>query len=170
MMNKQEVIERLEEKKSSFNSWEHLVRNRAFDDALDIVKQIDEPEKTVVPRCVADFITNEQRSCSTLSEAIDNMDMRDEGEVTNWFYDNSETFAKAWIYGYEIKKEKLYTVEIPNPGSPLHFVLCKYGEGEVRITYYNSDNWRDYKCVQLTESEIKQDFEWAWKFRKEVEE
>lgn len=77
---------------------------------------LNEPEKPVVPRCVADFITSEQRSCSTLSEAIDNMDMRDEGEVTSWFYDNSETFAKAWLYGYEVEKGKQYGEAIPYVG------------------------------------------------------
>ena len=66
--------------------------------------------------------------------------------------------------------EKLYTVGIPNPRATLHFVLRKYAEGEVCISCYNSDDWRDYKCVQLTESEIKQDFDWAWKYAKEVED
>ena len=28
--------------------------------------------------------------------------------------DNQETFAKAWMYGYEIEKEKLYTARIKN--------------------------------------------------------
>lgn len=27
---------------------------------------------------------------------------------------NQETFAKAWLYGYEIEKEKLYTVKFSN--------------------------------------------------------
>lgn len=80
---------------------------------------LNEPEKPVVPQFVADFISSEQRSCSALSEAIDNMDMRDEGEVTSWFYDNSETFAKAWLFGYEVKKEKLYRAKNRHTGEYL---------------------------------------------------
>ena len=57
-MNKQEVIEKIEKGKSNFNAWEDLVRNRAFEDALIIVKKIDEPERPVVPQFVADMIVN----------------------------------------------------------------------------------------------------------------
>ena len=110
-MNKQEAIEKIEKlegltiKDKDFNLDIEMIPKG---DVLEIIEQIDELEKPVVPKYVADFISSEQRSCSALSEAIDNMEMRDEGEVTGWFYDNSETFAKAWLYGYEVEKEKLY--------------------------------------------------------------
>ena len=95
-------------------------------DVLEIIEQIDEPEKPVVPKYVADFISSEQRSCSALSEAIDNMDMRDEGEVTSWFYDNSETFAKAWLFGYEVEKEKLYRAKNRHTGEYLCYCFKFY--------------------------------------------
>lgn len=44
-MNKQEAIEKIEKRKSTLNGWEELTRNRAFNEALDIVKKIDETEK-----------------------------------------------------------------------------------------------------------------------------
>lgn len=172
-MNKQEAIEKIEKLKGLNIKEKNLILDIEMipkGDVLEIIEQIDEPEKPVVPRCVADFISSEQRSCSALSEAIDNMDMRDEGEVTSWFYDNSETFAKAWLFGYEIEKEKLYTVEIPSHGTPDHIVLRKHVDGEVCIDYYRSGEWRDYKCAQLTEAEIKKDFDWAWKYAEDVEE
>ncbi|HEL1799338.1 TPA: DUF1642 domain-containing protein, partial [Streptococcus suis] len=31
--------------------------------------------------------------------------------------ENQETFACAWLFGFEIEQEKLYTVEIPDPNS-----------------------------------------------------
>lgn len=127
---------------------------------------LDEPEKPVVPQFVADYIDSERNSCSTFSEALSNMYY--EQKIIDWFYINSETFAKAWLYGYEIEKEKLYTVEIPSHGNPNHFVLHKHVDGEVCIDYYLSDNWRDYKCAQLTEAEIKKDHDWAWKYAEEV--
>lgn len=179
-MNKQEAINKLKSKKSLENCLSNygLGYNEALDEAIYIINQIDEfdepvrplePEKPVVPKYVADFISSEQRSCSALSEAIDNMDMRDEGEVTSWFYDNSETFAKAWLYGYEVEKEKLYTVELPNTYNE-HFVLRKNNEGKVCIAFYYVDWWKDYKCTWLTEAEIKKDFDWAWKFAEVAEE
>lgn len=136
---------------------------------LKIIKQIDEPEKHVVPQYVAEYIEYCKREkFYALHGAYANMDDR----LKCWRFkgNNSELFAKAWLYGYEIEKEKLYTVEIPSSNDTNHFVLCKRVDGKVCIGCYSSDNWQDYKCVQLTEAEIKQDFAWAWQFAKEVEE
>ena len=171
-MNKQEAIEKIEKlegltiKDKDFNLDIEMIPKG---DVLEIIEQIDELEKPVVPQFVADFISSEQRSCSALSEAIDNMDMRDEGEVTSWFYDNSEIFAKAWLYGYEIEKDKLYTVEIPNPNSVGgKTVLSKQqSTGKLILEMLNSDINKP-KYLHLTESEIKEDFEWAWQFAEEV--
>lgn len=121
-MNKQETLKKIEKlegltiKDKDFNIDIEMIPKG---DVLEIIEQIGEPEKPVVPKYVADFISSEQRSCSALSEAIDNMDMRDEGEVTSWFYDNSETFAKAWLYGYEVEKEKLYIAKNKQTGEYL---------------------------------------------------
>ena len=165
-MNKKEVIEKIEKEKSNFNAWEHSVRNRAFDDALAIVRKLDEPEKPVVPQFVADFISSEQRSCSALSEAIDNMEMRDEGEVTGWFYDNSEAFAKAWLYGYEVEHERQYVVAIPDDERNGFIQLWKNREGKLLFNF--EDKIKYGKVHLLTEQEIKQKDERLWKFAEEV--
>lgn len=112
-MNKQEVIDEIEDAIPDFilNDFQRG-KETGLTYALELVNQLDKPEKTVVPQFVADYIASEQRSYSTLSEAIDDMD--DEKEVLCWFYDNPETFAKAWIYGCEVEKEKLYTVKFSN--------------------------------------------------------
>ena len=167
-MNKQEVIERLEEKKSSFNAWENLVRNRALDDALDIVKQLDEPEKTVVPKYVADMIVKRKRTGQSVIKTIENLRFYE--DACKWVRNNGEAFVKAWLFGYEVEKEKLYTVELQNPNSDNHLVLRKNFDGKVCISLLHSEYWRGNESTQLTESEIKQDFDWAWQFAEEVEE
>lgn len=40
------------------------------------------------------------------------------GEVRNWVAENTDTFALAWINGYEVEKEKRYRVSLKN-GQPL---------------------------------------------------
>ena len=172
-MNKQELIEKLESaiEYPIINDYQR-VEEIALNYAIDIAKRLDEPEKPVVPQFVAEFIASEQRSCSTLSEAIDNMDMGDDGGVTSWFYDNSEIFAKAWLFGYEVEKEKLYTVEIPNPNSKgtNKIYLCKDDTtGKVYLCKVNFNPSKN-RNLRLTESEIKKDFGWAWQFAEEVEE
>ena len=178
-MNKQKVIEEIK----SLEGLTILDKTINFDsemipkkEVLDIVKQLDEPvrppepEKPKVPQFVAEYIEYcKHEKFYALHGAYANMDDR----LKCWRFkgNNSELFAKAWLYGYEkVEKEKLYTVEIPNNDETKHFGLRKRVDGEVCIGCYGSDNWQDYKYVQLTETEIKKDFAWAWQFAKEVEE
>ena len=65
------------------------------------------------------------------------------------------------------EQQKLYTVEIPNPNLNAHTVLQKTEKGIVLVTVTNA-RWRGWKNSKLTESEIKQDFDFLWQFKKEV--
>ena len=76
---------------------------------LELVKQLDEPEKVKVPQFVADFIAEQKKLGHTLSYSID-ASMSD--IVAEWYWDNSELFALAWLNGYEVEKEKRYFVKI----------------------------------------------------------
>ena len=167
-MNKQELINKLKSEKITQNclSIYALGFNEALDEAIFIIDQIDTPEKQAVPQFVADYIDSEQKSCSTLSEAIDNIDMVDDGEVAGWFYSNSEMFAKAWLYGYEVEKEKQYVVVIPDYGRNGFIQLWKNREGKLLFNF--EDKIKYGKVHLLTEQEIKQRDERLWKFAEEV--
>ncbi|HGD6899843.1 TPA: DUF1642 domain-containing protein [Streptococcus agalactiae] len=79
-------------------------------------------------------------------------------------------FISAWMHGYTIEKEKLYTVEIPNPNSDLKIILVKVNKKLKLIEAYE-DQLEEYKNIRnVTESEIRKDFDWAWQFREEVAE
>ena len=170
-MNKQEAIEEI--KKHSTQLYDDFAIIR--DKAIQIVNQIDEPEKLVVPQFVADWIEWCKKNKITLLGAdtaiCNNKNIRIL-DASGWAWKNQETFVKAWIYGYEVKEEKLYTVEIPIANSPLgyHYVLRKTISGKIIIDSFFTNNWGNYDYCQLTESEIKKDHEWAWKYAKEVEE
>lgn len=41
--------------------------------------------------------------------------------VAEWYWDNSELFALAWIFGYEVEKEKRYTVVTKATKQPLYY-------------------------------------------------
>ena len=62
-----------------------------------------------VPQFVADFIAEQKKLGHTLSYSID-ASMSD--RVAEWYWDNSELFALAWIFGYEVEKEKRYLVKV----------------------------------------------------------
>lgn len=76
---------------------------------LQDLEQLDEPQKPVVPQFVADFITEQKKLGHTLSYSID-ASMSD--RVAEWYWDNSELFAQAWIFGCEVEEEKRYLVRM----------------------------------------------------------
>ena len=150
--------------------------------AISLAKQLDEqqvpsnePEKPVVPQFIADWLeVCKDNLALSLANSMNNVVMRTNNQpnkTIHWIAKNSETFAKAWIYGYEVEKEKLYTVEIPNPNSAGgKLVLSKQqSTGKLILEMLNSDINKP-KYLHLTEAEIKEDFAWAWQFAKEVEE
>lgn len=172
MINKQEAIDKI--KNIGTLKINDTVLHQQIDmivknQVLDIISQIDESQKVVVPQFVAEYIEYcKHEKFYALHGAYDNMDDR----LKCWRFkgNNSELFAKAWLYGYEVEKEQMYTVEIPNPNAPGHIVLHKDEHNQVYIDWHYKDDWKLLKSLKLTESEIKQDFEWAWQFAKEVEE
>lgn len=70
-----------------------------------------ERERVTVPQYVADFITEHKKLGHTLSYSIDAC-MSD--RVAEWYWDNSELFARAWLNGYEVEQEKRYEVKLKN--------------------------------------------------------
>ena len=174
-MNKQEAIEIVESR--AFNIGDiDLACGLSY--TKHIINQIDEPQKPVVPKFVAEWVGYCKFNRLTLLGAFDPVSELGVGLVTSlteelrkgkdWAQRNQETFARAWLDGYEIEQEKLYTVEIPNPNLNAHVVLQKTGDGLVLVTVGNA-GWAEWESSKLTESEIKKDFEWAWQWAKEVE-
>ena len=170
-MNKQEAIEEI---KDLYN---FVMEDGPFEvdlinksQAIDIISQIDEPQKPVVPKFVAEWIDELKKSHSNLAwvwKVYPN-----EPKVKNWLESNTEKFMRAWLDGYEVEKEKLYTVEIPDPyGAYKIRFLFKNRVGNILIGGSDNMDMLLNKKTHLTESEIKKDFEWAWDagFAKEVE-
>ncbi|HEL1986179.1 DUF1642 domain-containing protein [Streptococcus suis] len=131
-----------------------------------------EPQKVVVPKHIADKI----KYCKD-TEGYDLFHAMDYcyqyKDSADWLEDNQETFARAWLDGYKIEQEKLYTVEIPNPNRTTEPIIYLSRDDGGKIFLNNwflhvSQNWKNQPHAHLTESEIKQDFEWAWQFAKEV--
>lgn len=173
-MNKQEAIKLIQEiNQGIFNS---TGRTSVYIDSIvEIINQIEEPQKVTVPKFVAEWYENNKFNLEdhiwSLISSINDKTPGD--EFTKWFdgnYDSIQTLINMRQFGYEIKQEKLYTVEIPNPSSDNLTVLEKLDDGTVVISQMDSFpvDWRNHTEYHLTESEIKKDFEWALQFKKEV--
>ena len=112
-MNKQEAIEKIEKGKSNFNAWEDLVRNRAFEDALTIVRKIDEPEKPVVPQFVADWYEESKYyfEWNLYNLCVDFHERKLQEDLHEWFNYLSnkpiETLVLMHKFGYEVEKKEV---------------------------------------------------------------
>lgn len=83
------------------------------------------PEKVKIPQMVADWI----KKCKTFKYFTTGLSFALQpsvweanglsGECIEWLTDaeNQETFARAWIFGYDVEKEKRYKVVMPNVSS-----------------------------------------------------
>ena len=179
-MNKQEVINKLQSSlypETSISSWDEGY-NTGITRAIHTVTELDELDKEVVPQFVADLYESikddfENKVYELCLQYKHGGDELPQG-VAWWFGDSNnkpiETLVMMHQLGYEVKKEKLYTVEIPICNSPLgyHYVLRKTTSGEIIIDSFFTNNWRNYDYCQITEEEIKKDHGWAWKYAKEV--
>lgn len=134
--------------------------------------KVQEPQKVTIPKFVAEWIEEARAKKYSLYGAWEMV--KESSEVFWWVFNGHEsnqgTFARAWLDGYEIEKEKLYTVEIPNPNSAGgKLVLFKQqSTGRLILGMLNPDINKP-KYLHLTESEIKQDFDFLWQSAKEVE-
>lgn len=178
-MNKQEAIEELEYLKRLLEEGSKDSYNNGFINALkytlNVVEQLKEPEKPKVPQFVADFYESIKDDFEVgmydLCVNLYNCDL--EGKIKYWFDcdDNKpiETLAKMKLYGYEIDNDKLYTVELPNNGGYYHIILARNSIGEIKLINTENVFWKESNYAQLTEAEIKKDFDWTWQFAEEVE-
>ncbi|EHI70649.1 DUF1642 domain-containing protein [Streptococcus ictaluri] len=109
----------------------------------------------------ADFVFRAIYDIFRFGEGITTYDFSISDELSKWTTENAYKFITVILFGYTVEKEKLYIVDLPN-GQPLV---------RGKNTLYFSQNLTT-ENARLTESEIRKDFEWAWRegFAKEVPE
>ena len=181
-MNKQELIKKLKDLLTTPSELEGYDFDDGYDfgieSAITLAEQLDEPEKPVVPQFVADWYEEHKGNFEIyLSELCRNFTYHRErlnDKLANWYeqLENKpiQTLVNMHQFGYEVEKEKLYTVELPSPNCPTddHYILSRLKNGKIIVNRYCIEQWKKFGDCQLTEAEIKQDFDWAWQFAREV--
>lgn len=115
-MNKQELIKEFEEIGiHGLNMFGTVVKGIPTETAIDLIKQLDEPQPVKVPQCVADWYLLHYHDfnhsivnlCIRLEDSIDNNDF------LKWI-SNTKDFIKIFVnihqFGYEVEEEKRYYV------------------------------------------------------------
>ena len=142
-MNVKELIKKFEERKTIIGNFQGYAVWR--EDVKEIFEQLDEPKPVKVPQFVADWISfakiNGLKFKNTYGfyEEIAPSDdvyrvmyyIFKESiagkEIRKWVVDNIDTFARAWLDGYEVEEEKQYLVKIK---ATKHY-LVKDGNGKI---------------------------------------
>lgn len=105
-MNKQELIKKYEDLFEKLYAFPVVTINRVVRD----LKQLDEPQKVMIPRFIADWIVQAKEDGYNIAGAIHEAP---KGEVDDWLeLENVDIFAEAWVNGYTIEKEKRYLVKM----------------------------------------------------------
>ena len=110
-MNKQEAIEKI--KNIDTLQINDIIAGQRVDmviknQVIDIISQIDELQKVVVPKFVAEWIEEARAEEYSLYGA---WEMVKEGsEIFWWLFDghgsNQDTFNRAWLDGYEVGEDE----------------------------------------------------------------
>ena len=156
-MNVKELIEKYKRYEGKWNAKRAELARQIF---IEDLKQLDEPQPVKVPQFVAEKIEYFKKTGDwDLFQAMDYLFGKK--EIREWLEDknNQETFARAWLDGYEVEKEKRYLVKMKGlvqTNSYLNFNL-----GGVWL-FYNEDDFDGY-CAHHTRKELEEaGFGWVF--------
>lgn len=163
-MNKQELIEKYEyELKLLRLQFGEILRTKVYEELLDYLKQLDEPQKVTIPQFVADWLEQSDWREETLGkqsvfDVLDNLKNGCYENVKRWIDENGDLFARAWLDGYTVEEEKLYLVKIKG-------VACPYLNYDTinELWFYNQKIEGAYTKTKHTRKELEQaSFGWVF--------
>lgn len=184
-MNKQELIEKLGERITNYKerakdkdvlpSSKNTLMSRVYGlaQAQTLVEELEEIPLVTVPWNIDEHM----KACKFAGDNMHESILSTSSEIYEWYMANSEIYEQAWVNGYEVEKEQLYQVKIPEVNwdeysselvTEYAYLIWDRTSHEYRLSASNKDykRWR----ASLTESEIKSIDERYWAFAVPVEE
>ncbi|PQE76275.1 hypothetical protein CUS29_05760 [Enterococcus faecium] len=184
-MNKQELIETLAKRISTLEDFRgisgfHDGNYAGLEYALNLIQQLDEQQKLILPKCAEQWIEGHcapsdvvnlfiEVTCATDSDGFIDSKWRWSTDFYEWLANDADTLyilCDALRYGYEVEKEPLYEVIIGD------LYLIKKFNNRNDFCFDTSCSlcaW-EKSAYQLTEAEIKAIDERYWPFAVPVEE
>lgn len=103
-----------------------------------------EPQKVPVPQFVADYIDFKKTYDFHVYGAMRVIEDHHDKRVQEWFYEgNIETFARAWLDGYEIEEEKRYRVKAKGVCFNSCLIFEKINKTWLFSSIYETDHQRE---------------------------
>ena len=152
-MNVQELIEKYKELyENVFDFGAKLACQLILQD----LEQLDEPEKIKIPQFVADWLSNLKSGLFGLN--YDSVS----SEIYDWVYaaeDNLRKLHLAFVFGYEVEKEKRYLVRFKGLDKDLEYLNFKHGH--VWVFSDNIEN-EEYRTCHTRKELEEADFGWVF--------
>ncbi|WP_415379989.1 DUF1642 domain-containing protein [Pediococcus pentosaceus] len=173
-MNKEEVLEKMEEEKESVKSKILYGQSRnlsvkrygwyfnGVNYAIDLVEQLDEPKKVIIPQFVADWIEDAKLYSGNEVDPLGIIYymgdyIGSEEPHFEWLknIDNQKLLLNAVANGYEIEKEKKYLVKIKGISlEEEEWLNCKV-VGDIRYFELNSSTETEKYKTNFTKQWLK---------------
>lgn len=152
-MKKQELIKKYEDLFEKLYAFPIVTINGVIED----FKQLDEPQKVMIPRFIADWIVQAKEDGYNIAGAINEAPR---GAVDDWLeLENVDIFAEAWVNGYHIEKEKRYLVKAKG----VYLNSCLVFEKKNKKWFFSSIYEIDHQRGYHTRKELEEaDFGWMF--------
>jgi hypothetical protein len=150
-MNKQELI-------GNYKRISNFCETVSVNKVIQELEQLAETQKVTVPQFVADYIDISKFYVRTLHYALENSPEK----VKLWLCEDEknrqEIFARAWLDGYTVEKERRYLVKIKG-------VACPYLNHDTinELWFYNQKIEGAYTKTKHTRKELEEaGFGWVF--------
>ena len=142
---------------------------------LELVKQLDEPQKPVVPQFVADWYEKHKYALEfNIFDYVYRFEQKAKNDFKDWFDDINTKAIQILVnmhqFGYEVEKEKKYKITLLNRNDGDLYLINqnadladKYGHfSPVVLLFTKCTNFSE-KCYKLTKKEVvSYDFGWVF--------
>ena len=159
-MNIKELIEKYEYLNHNY------FRRVDTSEVLRDLKQLDEPQKVTIPQFVADWIeVCKEHLTHSLYTAMTPNFMKENGQSLDlilWIKkaSNQDIFARAWLDGYEVEKEKRYLVKVKG----VNEYSCYLNKGLLSKEYFLESKAEIGGCRTKHTRKQLEDDDFGWVF------
>lgn len=142
---------------------------------LELVKQLDEPQKPVVPQFVSDWYEKHKYNLEfSIFDYVYRFDQEKKSDFKDWFDDINTKAIQILVnmhqFSYEVEKDKKYKITLLNRNDGDLYLVNqnadlgdKYGHfSPVVLLFTKCTNFSE-KCYKLTKKEVvSYDFGWVF--------
>ena len=125
-------------------------------------EKLNKPEKVKIPQMVAEWLKEndwreETKGEQSIFDVVDNLAHDSKNgcysDVKRWIDENGDLFARAWLDGYEVEKEKKYKVVLLNYNDG-HLNLVNVRTLGENIIFFTKKTQFEPRSLELKKAEI----------------